>query len=234
MPISCNCSSFQIGKGFFNFFRFSIFVALKSFLKKILLMSINFKMHSQINSFHLRLRGPGQAMPQYHKTYLTVIAVKWLLWLQKLLATVMELFSRRRWRPNCQTTLVIALDALSLLFCIFINTTSYHLGRYKPSPPSTKELHAIVITICWHLIAPPPPTSVSKPRSSIIINMLIGSRQSVMLITSVENMLWKFDVIKQSPMGTGSLVRSEGQSLNPRVFNPSFLVKISSICELYF
>ena len=27
--------------------------------------------------------------------------------------------------PNCQMTLVIALDALSLLFCIFLNTTSY-------------------------------------------------------------------------------------------------------------
>ena len=37
--------------------------------------------------------------------------------------------------------MVIALDALFLLFCIFINTTAYHLGRYKPSPPSTKELH---------------------------------------------------------------------------------------------
>ena len=43
--------------------------------------------------------------------------------------------------PNCQTTLVIALDALFLLFCIFINTTAYHLGRYEPSPPSSKELH---------------------------------------------------------------------------------------------
>ena len=31
--------------------------------------------------------------------------------------------------PNCQTTLVIALDALSLLFCIFINTT---LGQIRP------------------------------------------------------------------------------------------------------
>ena len=31
--------------------------------------------------------------------------------------------------PNYQTTLVIALDALSLLFCIFINTTAHHLGR---------------------------------------------------------------------------------------------------------
>ena len=37
---------------------------------------------------------------------------------------------------NCQTTLVIALDALFLLFFIFINTTAYHLGRYKPSPYS--------------------------------------------------------------------------------------------------
>ena len=47
--------------------------------------------------------------------------------------------------PNCETTLVIALDVLSLLFCIFVNTTSYHLGRYKPSPPSTKELHVRVV-----------------------------------------------------------------------------------------
>ena len=46
--------------------------------------------------------------------------------------------------PNCQTTLVIALDALSLLFCIFINTTAYHLGRHEPSPPSNKELHGSV------------------------------------------------------------------------------------------
>ena len=41
--------------------------------------------------------------------------------------------------PNCQTHLVIALDAVFLLFCIFINITAYHLGRYDPS---TKELHA--------------------------------------------------------------------------------------------
>ena len=45
--------------------------------------------------------------------------------------------------PNCQTTLVIALDALSILFCIFINITAYHLGRCEPSPPSTKELHGL-------------------------------------------------------------------------------------------
>ena len=43
--------------------------------------------------------------------------------------------------PNCQTNLVIAIYTLSQLFCKFINTTAYHLGRYEPSPPSTKELH---------------------------------------------------------------------------------------------
>ena len=50
----------------------------------------------------------------------------------------MELFSRRRWRlvsAQWSKNLVIALDALSLLFCIFINTTAYHLGRYEPSSP---------------------------------------------------------------------------------------------------
>ena len=39
--------------------------------------------------------------------------------------------------------LVIVVYTLSLLLCKFINTTSYHLGRYEPSPPSTKELHAL-------------------------------------------------------------------------------------------
>ena len=43
--------------------------------------------------------------------------------------------------PNCQTNLVIALHALSLLLCNFIYTTGYHLGKYKLSSPSTKELH---------------------------------------------------------------------------------------------
>ena len=37
--------------------------------------------------------------------------------------------------PNCQTNLVIARCMLSLLFCKFINTTAYHLGRYEPSSP---------------------------------------------------------------------------------------------------
>ena len=36
---------------------------------------------------------------------------------------------------NCQTNLVIALYTLSLLFCKFINTTGYHLGRCEPSSP---------------------------------------------------------------------------------------------------
>ena len=43
--------------------------------------------------------------------------------------------------PNCQTTLVIALYALSQLFCIFMNITSYHLGRYEPSAPWLVLLH---------------------------------------------------------------------------------------------
>ena len=45
--------------------------------------------------------------------------------------------ANRRWWPNCQTILA----ALSLLFWHFINTTAYHLGRYEPLSPSTKELH---------------------------------------------------------------------------------------------
>ena len=35
--------------------------------------------------------------------------------------------------PNCQTNLVISLSALSLLFCNFISTTAYQLGRYELS-----------------------------------------------------------------------------------------------------
>ena len=59
--------------------------------------------------------------------------------------TAMELGGEESYLQNCQTTLVIALDTLSLLFCIFINTTAYHLGRYEPSPPSTEELHVTAI-----------------------------------------------------------------------------------------
>ena len=53
----------------------------------------------------------------------------------------MKLFCRRRWRFNCQTNLDIVLHELSLLFWPFTNTTAYQLGSYKPSYPSTKELH---------------------------------------------------------------------------------------------
>ena len=65
-------------------------------------------------------------------------------WNETILITqnvFMELFSRRRWRLvsaqlcNCETNLVIALYTPSLLFCKFINTTAYHLGRYEPSSP---------------------------------------------------------------------------------------------------
>ena len=45
--------------------------------------------------------------------------------------------------PNCQNFLVNALDTLSVLSCTFINRTAYHLDRYEPSSPSTKELHDI-------------------------------------------------------------------------------------------
>ena len=41
----------------------------------------------------------------------------------------------RRWRPNCQTNLVIAIYTLYLFFCKLINTTAYYLGRYEPSSP---------------------------------------------------------------------------------------------------
>ena len=47
--------------------------------------------------------------------------------------------------PNCQTNLVIALHALFLLFCIFINTTAYHLGRYKPSSPVCYRAPCMVV-----------------------------------------------------------------------------------------
>ena len=39
------------------------------------------------------------------------------------------------YRPNCLTNLVIGLCTLSPLFCKFINTKAYPLGRYKPSSP---------------------------------------------------------------------------------------------------
>ena len=32
---------------------------------------------------------------------------------------------------------------LSCIWCVFINTTAYHLGRFKLSSPSTREFHGI-------------------------------------------------------------------------------------------
>ena len=43
--------------------------------------------------------------------------------------------------PNCRLNLVIDFHALYLLYWHFTNTTAYHLGRYKPSSPSSIELH---------------------------------------------------------------------------------------------
>ena len=39
-----------------------------------------------------------------------------------------------------QPIFVIVLQELSLLFCNFVITTAYQLGRYQRSSPSTKEL----------------------------------------------------------------------------------------------
>ena len=54
--------------------------------------------------------------------------------------------------PNCQTNFVIALHALSLLFCDFINTKAYHLGRCETSSLSTKELHVSCMLFSVHLL----------------------------------------------------------------------------------
>ena len=48
--------------------------------------------------------------------------------------------------PNHKTNLVIVLDALSLLFWHLINTTANYLGIYKPSSPTIKELHGVLIS----------------------------------------------------------------------------------------
>ena len=59
---------------------------------------------------------------------------------------IMELFSRSYWLPNCRTSLAIIPWKLSQLFWQFINVTAYHLARYEPSSPSTKDLPALVIS----------------------------------------------------------------------------------------
>jgi len=42
---------------------------------------------------------------------------------------------------NCETKCQYGLHEQSPLFFNFINITAYRLGQYKPSSPSTKELH---------------------------------------------------------------------------------------------
>ena len=68
-----------------------------------------------------------------------------------LAAKIMELFSREDegwYRLNSQLSLLIVLREQSVLFWRFINVTAYHLGRYEPSSPSTKEIHAKIDHSC--------------------------------------------------------------------------------------
>ena len=48
--------------------------------------------------------------------------------------------------PNCQSNLVIALDALTLLFCIFINATAYHCADTSLHLPLAVTLPATDIS----------------------------------------------------------------------------------------
>ena len=72
--------------------------------------------------------------------------------------------------PNCQSNLDIAFDALSLSFCIFINTTVYHgaprLSRFV-DVEGTKEvkrmINLLAITVnLYHEIDADPSGSGSK------------------------------------------------------------------------
>ena len=47
--------------------------------------------------------------------------------------------------PIVKQFLLLPFYALSLLFWHFINSTAYHLGRYAPSSPPTKELHVFAL-----------------------------------------------------------------------------------------
>ena len=74
--------------------------------------------------------------------FLTKITVRVYIWKTGVASNCAKaLWDEVLYLPNCQTNLVIVLRALSLLFRHFINTTAYHLGRYKPSTPCTNELH---------------------------------------------------------------------------------------------
>ena len=70
--------------------------------------------------------------------------------------------------PNRLTTLVIALDALFLLFCIFINTTAYHLGRYEPSSPVSCRAPRTIIAA--YLLAERPRKNTLKDFQNILNN----------------------------------------------------------------
>ena len=55
--------------------------------------------------------------------------------------------------PKYQTKLDTVLPELSLLCLHFINTTAHHSGRYDPTPPPTKELHATSISAAQSSVA---------------------------------------------------------------------------------
>ena len=70
-----------------------------------------------------------------------------VIWMEPGVATMISAFVATAWIARAWSSLeeggecsylpnlVIALYTLSLLFCKFINTTAYHLGRYEPSSP---------------------------------------------------------------------------------------------------
>ena len=81
----------------------------------------------------------GRGWPIFNKNYSAGMVYIWKTGVASNCAKA--LWDEVLYLPNCQTNLVIVLRALSLLFWHFINTTAYHLGRYKPSTPCTNELH---------------------------------------------------------------------------------------------
>ena len=55
--------------------------------------------------------------------------------------------------PNCQSNFVIALYILSLLFFKLINTTAYHLGRFKPSSPVSCRASVLQLICHWAILS---------------------------------------------------------------------------------
>ena len=75
--------------------------------------------------------------------------------------------------PNCQSNFVIALYILSLLFFKLINTTAYHLGRYKPSSPvscRTPRPEDARNVQCWKL---------KKPQIGLVLRWVQMTRADV-------------------------------------------------------